>query len=115
MSETKFTQGPWVIQNGYANHIYIIPAEDAGKLAGASFVSEEEHRREFFRQVAMINRRHFKFDGISQQEHEANIRLMAASPDLYAACVALQMEAAARGCGLRIADEAIAKANGESR
>ncbi len=30
-------------------------------------------------------------------------------PDLLAACKALQMEAAARNCGLRIADEAIAK------
>lgn len=32
--------------------------------------------------------------------------------ELLAACKALQMEAAARGCGLRIADEAIAKAEG---
>jgi hypothetical protein len=30
--------------------------------------------------------------------------------ELLAACKALQMEAAVRGCGLRIADEAIAKA-----
>lgn len=47
-------------------------------------------------------------------ESEANARLTAAAPELYAACVALQMEAAARGCGLRIADEAIAKALGQS-
>lgn len=40
----------------------------------------------------------------------ANARLIAAAPDLLAACIALQMEARARGCGLRIADEAIAKA-----
>lgn len=43
---------------------------------------------------------------------EANARLIAAAPDLLAACKALQMEAAARHCGLRIADEAIAKAEG---
>ena len=46
---------------------------------------------------------------------EANARLIAAAPDLYAACLALQMEAHARGCGLRIADEAIAKAREESQ
>lgn len=40
----------------------------------------------------------------------ADARLIAAAPDLLAACTALQMEARARGCGLRIADEAIAKA-----
>lgn len=45
-------------------------------------------------------------------EVEANAHLIAAAPDLYAACVALQMEAAAHRCGLRIADEAIAKAEG---
>ena len=43
-------------------------------------------------------------------ENMANARLIAAAPDLLEACKALQMEAAARGCGLRIADEAIAKA-----
>jgi hypothetical protein len=41
---------------------------------------------------------------------KANARLIAAAPDLLEACVALQSEAAARGCGLRIADEAIEKA-----
>lgn len=51
--------------------------------------------------------------GVGNQETcEANARLIAAAPDLLAACIALQMEAAARGCGLRIADEAIAKAKG---
>lgn len=48
----------------------------------------------------------------SVAEHEANCRLIAAAPELLAACKALQMEAAARGCGLRIADEAIIKAEG---
>lgn len=38
--------------------------------------------------------------------------LHAAAPALLEACIALQMEAAARGCGLRIADEAIAQAKG---
>jgi hypothetical protein len=42
----------------------------------------------------------------------ANANLIAAAPDLLAACKALQMEASARGCGLRIADEAITKAEG---
>ena len=42
----------------------------------------------------------------------ANARLIAAAPELLEACIALQAEAAARGCGLRIADEAIAKATG---
>lgn len=41
-----------------------------------------------------------------------NASLIAAAPELLEACKALQMEAAARGCGLRIADEAIAKAEG---
>lgn len=42
--------------------------------------------------------------------YEANSRLIEAAPDLLVACKALQMEAAARGCGLKIADDAIAKA-----
>lgn len=49
---------------------------------------------------------------ITSEEAQANCRLFAAAPDLLAACKALQMEAAARGCGLRIADEAIQKAEG---
>jgi hypothetical protein len=47
-------------------------------------------------------------------EAEANARLIAAAPELLEACIALQAEAAARGCGLRIADEAIAKAKGSA-
>jgi len=43
---------------------------------------------------------------------ESDARLISAAPDLLEACKALQMEAAARGCGLRIADEAIEKAEG---
>ena len=43
---------------------------------------------------------------------EADARLIAAAPDLLEACIALQMEARARNCGLRIADEAIKKATG---
>lgn len=42
----------------------------------------------------------------------ADARLIAAAPDLLAACIALQSEASDRGCGLRIADAAIAKAIG---
>ena len=38
------------------------------------------------------------------------IELEELNSDLLAACKALQMEARARNCGLRIADEAIAKA-----
>lgn len=49
----------------------------------------------------------------SDVENDGDAQLIAAAPDLLAACVALQMEAAARGCGLRIADEAIRKATGE--
>jgi hypothetical protein len=45
----------------------------------------------------------------------ANARLIQASPDLLEACIALQSEAKARGCGLRIADEAIAKATNKIR
>lgn len=45
---------------------------------------------------------------------EANARLIIASTKLLIACKALQMEARARGCGLRIADEAIAEAEGHS-
>lgn len=37
---------------------------------------------------------------------------VALAQELYEACVALQSEAAARGCGLRIADEAIEKSRG---
>lgn len=48
-------------------------------------------------------------------ERGANARLIAAAPDPLAACKALQAEAAARGCGLRIADEAIAKAEGRGQ
>jgi hypothetical protein len=47
---------------------------------------------------------------IFNRESAANGRLIAAAPELLEACIALQMEAAARGFGLRIADEAIAKA-----
>ena len=43
-------------------------------------------------------------------EFEATAILIAAAPELLEACKALQMEAKARGCGLLIADEAIAKA-----
>ena len=38
--------------------------------------------------------------------------LIAAAPELLEACIALQREARTRNCGLRIADEAIAKARG---
>lgn len=44
----------------------------------------------------------------------ANAKLIAAVPKLLEACIVLQFEAAARGCGLRIADEAIAEAIGGS-
>lgn len=49
-------------------------------------------------------------------ECEANCRLASAAPELLEACKALQMEAKARNCGLKIADDAIAKAeNGRKR
>lgn len=48
------------------------------------------------------------------EQSEANAQLIAAAPELLEACKALQMEAAARGCGLRIADEAILKAEGQA-
>lgn len=43
-------------------------------------------------------------------EFKANVALISAAPNLLEACIALQAEASARGCGLKIADEAIAKA-----
>lgn len=46
----------------------------------------------------------------TKMERLANAKLIAAAPELLEACIAMQMEAAARGCGLKIADDAIAKA-----
>lgn len=48
----------------------------------------------------------------SEKDRVSNANLIAAAPDLLEACKALQMEAAARNCGLKIADDAIAKAEG---
>jgi hypothetical protein len=52
------------------------------------------------------------YDAVCRLYAGGNGDLIAAAPDLLEACKALQMEAAARHCGLRIADEAIAKAEG---
>lgn len=57
-------------------------------------------------------------DGSSLEFHEELTLkrvadLEALNAELLEACKALQMEARARGCGLRIADEAIAKAEGQ--
>ena len=51
--------------------------------------------------------------GDATEESIANARLIAASPCLLEACIALQAEARARGCGLKIADDAIASALGQ--
>lgn len=48
-----------------------------------------------------------------QAEYRRRKRLAEASEDLLTACIALQTEAKSRGFGLRIADEAIAKATEE--
>lgn len=82
--EVSFTPGPWNVVQQFTDGWRIEPS------------------------IAWIG------DGTSRTwgEHKKNATLIAAAPELYRACRALQAEAAARGCGLRIADEALAKADG---
>lgn len=84
------TPAPWHITT-YSNYIgYAIHGGDYGCLAERWY--EKSIPEDMERQM------------------KANARLIAAAPDLLQACIALQMEARARKCGLRIADEAIARA-----
>ena len=114
----KFTPGPWAIDDRYEGHIYILPASDSGKSAGASFVSAAKHRRDYFRRIAMIDREPYQFDGISRKENAANVRLMAASPELYTALSELLLCHSEGGYVqpdaevLQAARSAIAKADG---
>lgn len=91
MSETKHTPGPWEFDGEYvwadAVRGYVADPNTEDMTSGRGLAKLE-----------------------APEMIKANGRLIAAAPDLLEACIALQMEAAARGCGLRIADEAIAKA-----
>jgi len=83
-SKGKWTEGPWLLNDLYDGHFYILPAEDAGKMAGKNFVSKKRHRQEYFREIAMVGRKPYDFDGISVEEQKANVTLMAEAPLLYA-------------------------------
>ena len=100
MSEARHTPGPW----------------EAINTASSGWSVRRKYERPGFTGLAPIcSMAWFQFpipDIIDDAISEANARLIAAAPDLLAACKVLQAEAAARGCGLRIADEAIAKATG---
>jgi hypothetical protein len=92
---SNFTPGPWAWDE--PSNWYRLSARIYHENAGA------------FEPIAQV-----QLSGWPRKVGLANTRLIAAAPDLLAACIALQAEAAARGCGLRIADEAIAKARGTS-
>lgn len=82
----KFTPGPWHvgIGNESTDGAFYIYSVQGGLIA--------------------------KLDTESSEKDEANANLIATATELLEACIALQMEAAARGCGLKIADDAISKA-----
>ena len=84
---TDHTPGPWFLDDELPSNPYSVLARVGGEKIPISSPSDPGDAR-------------------------ADARLIAAAPELLAECIALQMEAAARGCGLRIADEAIAKAKG---
>lgn len=103
------TPGPWEaksepMDSGLGRVLYYDIVDSKGRTIADTANSE----------VAVIHTEHDE-GGKHQWDEQGRIdaRLIAAAPELLEACKALQMEAAARGCGLRIADEAIAKAEGK--
>lgn len=93
MIPSKHSPAPWSAEFGDSSHRFVL-------------VKDGDDRTVFYKYCS----------GSAQEadQDEANARLIAAAPKLLEACIALQMEARARGCGLRVADEAIAKATGSS-
>lgn len=90
-TEQSHTPGPWRVSlNGWS----VIAAKDRD---GCVNPSEAQELGGF---------------EVAQCTNPEDARLIAAAPELLEACNALQAEATARHCGLRIADEAIAKATG---
>jgi hypothetical protein len=99
MSNTKFTPGPWEVDR---NNVHTAQIAVIHHCLGNDWV--EVWSPDAF--------------GASEEMNEANARLIAAAPDLYAALVALLLEPPG---AIRISDavlvqcsDAIAKARGES-
>lgn len=110
---STFTPGPWAVHSIFPQIVVMV--EHAKRSIGGSIDPDNEAERyakEIHRGDGTDEYPQFSRSRVRAAEGIANARLIAAAPDLLEACKALQMEAAARNCGLRIADEAIAKAEG---
>ena len=113
----KHTPGPWKwAERDNGKDVFLVHP-DHGWLTVMDF-TRRGMQGGTFRLATWKGDERENMGGIMKPAHEIDVlshpdaRLIAAAPDLLAACIALQAEAAARGCGLRIADEAIAKATG---
>jgi hypothetical protein len=103
MNKSKYTPGPWTLEKQRDDAEYTAIGEPIAIIGGEDCCEV----------IKFIVGRCCDYGPHGDEQTTANAQLIAAAPDLLAACKALQAEAAARGCGLRIADEAIAKAEGK--
>jgi hypothetical protein len=91
MSESKHTPGPWAVHSIFPN--VVVPYDQSSRSLGAS-EDEDADRKRYAVPIATAERD--KMSGFShertREEAEANARLIAAAPDLLAACEAMLLD-----------------------
>ena len=107
MTETKFTPGPWVVENPVGEEVGLTIVQDGLKPGEWTFLA--------------LVAKHDGDDGrrISSREQRANAHLIAAAPDLYemlSDCISSMQAIGVKGLDQEIKNglTALAKARGEA-
>lgn len=120
MSEPKFTQGPWVVEDGGSSSYF-----QSFDISGPDTNRATEKWRRRGREVASISAHHAADVpsladtalGYGASEAKANAHLIAAAPELYEALARLTAEFGDKSVdheNVRAAFAALAKARGET-
>jgi hypothetical protein len=103
----KHTPGPWAFVDGFQSG-YVVPLDHVGRKIGAA--SDPIEDRDSFAQQICVTRA----DRHGRSNHFADARLIAAAPDLLAACegVLQAMRAGDYGAAFQAVHAAVVKATG---